>query len=147
MSNPILRNLNISTPVIPQSTIDSIVEQNRRKNEAINSTNFLAEFQRASLASEFARQILSDINDFDSQLDANNEVGVKLVSFGQTITFHVSDIGYYNPGLILFRGVTENGDSIRLLQHVSQISFVLIKLPKLNPEQPKTKIGFIQEES
>ncbi|OKH45938.1 hypothetical protein NIES30_18245 [Phormidium tenue NIES-30] len=120
-------------------------EKTERENQAIESTNFLAEFQRSNLASEFAEKLLSRINRFDSGLDGEHEVGVKLVSFGQSVTFHVSNVGYFNPSLILFVGLTEDGNQVELMQHVSQISFLLIALPKLEPDQPKRPIGFIQE--
>lgn len=131
---------------IPQEISRKQLEQ-RQQTQAIESTNestkFLADFQRANLASEFANHLLSKINQFDDGLNDELEVGLKLVSFGQTITFHVSGIGFYNPSLVVFAGLTDDGNRVELVQHVSQISFVLIALPKLNPEKPKNKIGFI----
>ena len=120
-------------------------QQQEQQNQANESTKFLAEFQRANLASQFANHLLSKINQFDDDLNSDLEVGLKLVTFGQTITFHVSGIGFYNPSLVVFAGLTDDGNRVELVQHVSQISFVLIALPKLNPEQPKRKIGFVQE--
>jgi hypothetical protein len=102
----------------------------------------LASFQKASLASEFANHLFSAIQKFDDELDDSHEVGLRLVSFGQTITFHVQNIACQNPSLIYFMGATDEGNPIELIQHVSQISFVLIKLPKLESEKPKQKIGF-----
>jgi hypothetical protein len=133
---------------IPQ-VISRKQQEQSQQAQAIKSTNestkLLAEFQRANLASEFANHLLSKINQFDADLNSDLEVGLKLVSFGQTITFHVSGIGFYNPSLVVFAGLTDDGNRVELVQHVSQISFVLIALPKLNPEQPKRKIGFVQE--
>jgi Family of unknown function (DUF6173) len=152
MNQPNVRRLDLIQQGPSQSVMDSITamnravaEQKRRENQAIDSTNFLAELQRANFANEFAERLISRINHFDAELDTEHEVGMKLVSFGQTITFHVSDVGYYNPSLVLFIGLTEDNNRVELLQHVSQISFLLIALPKLNPEQPKRTIGFIRE--
>jgi len=47
--------------------------------------------------------------------------------------------------LIIFYGFTEKGEPVKLMQNVSQISLLLIVLPKLEPEKPKRKIGFIQD--
>jgi hypothetical protein len=116
-----------------------------RDREAINSTIFLAEFQRSNLASEFAKKLLNRIRDFDNHLNSDEEVGMRLVSFGQTVTFHVSNLTYYNPSIVIFIGHTDEGHKVELLQHVSQISFLLIALPRLNPDQPKRSIGFRQE--
>ncbi len=144
-----LSYLQTQIPSINTDIFDKIGRESSKKHElqtqANESTKLLADFQRANLASEFASHLLSKINQFDAELNAEQEVGLKLVSFGQTITFHVSAIGFYNPSLVVFAGLTDDGNRVELVQHVSQISFVLIALPKLNPEQPKRKIGFVQE--
>ena len=93
-------------------------------------------------ASEFHKRLVKWVNDFDAALDHNYEVGVRLVNFGQTITFHLQDLGYWNPSLISFSGATDAGDPVELIQHVSQISILLMKLPRKNPEAPKRPIGF-----
>ncbi|WP_407161514.1 DUF6173 family protein [Aeromonas caviae] len=50
-----------------------------------------------NLADEFHRRLIEWINDFHRSLDEEHEVGARLVSFGQTVTFHIDDIGYWNP--------------------------------------------------
>ncbi|MGO4268243.1 DUF6173 family protein [Paenibacillus sp. TAF58] len=99
-------------------------------------------------ASEFHKRLVQMINDFDDVLDPEHEVGMRLVSFGQTIVFHVENLGYWNPSLIRFYGRTEKGDPVELIQHVSQISFLLMKVKRLDPSQPKKKlkIGFTADE-
>lgn len=99
-----------------------------------------------NLASEFHDRLVQMINKFDEELDQDHEVGMRLVTFGQSITFHVEDIGYWNPSLIRFYGKLENGSPVELIQHVSQISFLLMAVKRLNPEQPKRKIGFNADE-
>ncbi|KAA0565486.1 hypothetical protein F0342_06875 [Bacillus sp. CH30_1T] len=99
----------------------------------------------SNLASEFHSRLVEMINEFDDGLDPSQEVGMRLVSFGQTVQFHVEDIGYYNPSLIQFFGRTDSGDKIELIQHVSQISFLLMAVKRLDPEKPKKRIGFSEE--
>lgn len=96
----------------------------------------------SNVASEFAEHLRKRINDFDFSLDKNHEVGVRLVSFGQSVVFHLNMLGYADPSLIWFSGKTEGGDPVELIQHVSQISVLLMKLPRLHPEIPKKPIGF-----
>jgi len=98
-----------------------------------------------NLASEFHKRLVKWINDYDSSLDQDHEVGLMLVSFGQTVVFHLNDIGYWNPSLISFEGVTNEGEPVELIQHVSQISILLMKLKRLDTSQPKRKIGFRAE--
>ena len=104
------------------------------------------EFDRG-YASVFYEQIVEEINAFDSTLDEAHEVGIKLVSFGESITFHIDDIGFQNPYLIYFYGYLEDGSPIQLVQHVSQISFVMIKMKRTHPEQPKRPIGFNRDDA
>lgn len=95
-----------------------------------------------NLASEFHKRLVKWIQDFDKELDQQHEVGVRLVSFGQTVTFHLGNIGYWNPSLISFSGFTEAGEPVELIQHVSQISILLLKIKRKDPEKPKRPIGF-----
>jgi hypothetical protein len=101
--------------------------------------------EKANFASEFHKRLVKWINDFDSTLDQEHEVGVRLVSFGQTVVFHLDDMSYWNPSLISFQGTTEDGQPVELIQHVSQISILLMKLKRPDPTKPKRKIGFVPE--
>jgi hypothetical protein len=95
-----------------------------------------------NLASEFHHRLINWINDFHKSLDENHEVGARLVNFGQSVTFHIEDIGYWNPSLISFIGKNESGEPIELLQHVTQISILLVAMKRNSIEQPKRPIGF-----
>ena len=93
-------------------------------------------------ASEFHKRLATWIEEFNQGLDQQHEVGVRLVNFGQTVVFHLDSIGYWNPSLILFQGTTQEGQPVELIQHVSQISILLTRLPRKDPNQPRRKIGF-----
>lgn len=97
------------------------------------------------LASEFHKRLKKWINEFDAELDDKYDVGVRLVSFGQTVTFHLENMGYWNPFLISFQGHTEAGDPVELIQNVNQISILLMKLPRPDPAVPKEPFGFNKE--
>ncbi|TWI59224.1 DUF6173 family protein [Halalkalibacter nanhaiisediminis] len=97
------------------------------------------------LASQYYEKLVNMIREFEKNLDHLQEVGVRLVSFGQTIQFHIENIGYYDPSLIRFYGRLENGSRVELIQHVSQISFLLMAVKRLDPSKPKNKIGFLKE--
>ena len=51
-------------------------------------------------------------------------------------------MGYADPSLISFSGETDAGESLEVIQHVSQLSLVLTTLPRLHPEQPKADFRF-----
>jgi hypothetical protein len=100
-----------------------------------------------NLASEFHKRLVEWINEFDKNLDELHEVGVRLVSFGQSFTFHLEDISYWNPSLISFIGHTDEGEPVELIQHVSQISILLLKMKRPDPSNPKRRIGFGRQEN
>jgi hypothetical protein len=81
-----------------------------------------------NLASEFHHRLINWINDFHKSLDEKLEVGARLVNFGQSVTFHIEDISYWNPSLISFVGKNELGEPVELIQHVSQISILLVAM-------------------
>lgn len=103
----------------------------------------LEDVESKNYASAFHRHLIEWINAFDAELDEEHEVGARIVNFGQAITIHLHGIGYADPSLITFAGrMADTGDPVELIQHVSQISILLVKLKRENPEEPKKRIGF-----
>lgn len=51
-------------------------------------------------------------------------------------------VGFLNLSLIVFKGALDNGNPVELVQHVSQLSFLLVAVKRVDPNQPKRKIGF-----
>lgn len=85
------------------------------------------------------------ILDFEAGLDEDHEVGARLVSFGQTLIFHIQNIGYYGPDIITFDGINDKGEKVQLIQHISQLSVILMALKRLD-EKPR-RIGFNLEKN
>jgi predicted DNA-binding transcriptional regulator YafY len=106
----------------------------------------LVALSQANYASQFYEHLANLIIDFDSKLDNEHEVGVRLVNFGQTVVFSLEDMRYCDPSLISFIGRTQEGQPVELIQHVNQISILLMKLPRQYPAEPKKPIGFRVEE-
>jgi hypothetical protein len=95
-------------------------------------------------ADTIAEDLIEAANEFQSSLDEDREAGAMLASFGQTVTVYITGIGYKGGKLIKFIGyLADEGTPVELLQHVSQINFLLVSLPRQNPEEPKRPIGFI----
>lgn len=91
---------------------------------------------------DYTREIvMKRIAQFEKELDNEHEVGLKLASFGQSITMSVTSIGYSNPSTLVFRGFV--GDQpATLIQHISQLNFLLLAVKKADPEKPPRRIGF-----
>lgn len=87
-------------------------------------------------------EILSKyIKDFEGTLDSEHEVGLILTNFGQSLTIQVTEIGYEESVLMIFKGYV-NGKMSTLIQHVSQLNFLLTSIEK-EPNRPKRTIGFV----
>ncbi|MXW50233.1 MAG: hypothetical protein F4X81_09490 [Gammaproteobacteria bacterium] len=90
-------------------------------------------------------RVVRSINSFEEQLDQEHEVGARLVNFGLEMTFHIEDVGYWGPDIITFYGMDQEGNNVELLQHISQLSVLLVALKKVRDE-PR-RIGFALMES
>ncbi|WP_374930213.1 DUF6173 family protein [Serratia marcescens] len=122
----------MTTPFDPSRLLDSL---NPQTLVALPPKN-------QNLADEFYRRLIQWINDFHRGLADEYEVGGQLASFGKNIEFTFTDIGYWNPSLISFIGVLEDGSPVELVQHVSQINILLIRQKRSNIIEPKRPIGF-----
>lgn len=79
------------------------------------------------------------IKEFQDGLSEEYDVCIQLASFGQSVIMAVDMIGYQNPDLLYFYG-TVNGKDAKLIQHQSQLNFLLLAVPKQG-EKPR-RIGF-----
>jgi hypothetical protein len=112
-------------------------------NESIQRS--IAEAREAPTAKRAVSRISAEIRAFEDSLDPESEVGVKLVSFGGSVVVHIREVGYWQPNLILFAGQLEDESPVRLIQHISQLSFLLMRVPRIDPEEPRCPIGFPDE--
>jgi Family of unknown function (DUF6173) len=84
------------------------------------------------------------IAEFEASLEVDQEVAARLASFGGVLLFHVTQIGFSKPNLVTFYGVTSEGEKVQLIQHVSQLNFLLKAVPK--HESKAKRIGFIWQD-
>lgn len=84
--------------------------------------------------------IMEEIRDFEMGLDNNHEVLIQLASFGKSITLAVTDIGYANPSTLFFYGQV-NGKDATLIQHISQLNFLLLAAEKPDPNAAPRRIA------
>ena len=117
------------TASIPMSRAKSFVEQMTEINQPYTAKNIFNE-------------LIERIKKFESELNQEHEVGMQLVTFGESTQFSVLNLGYTDPSIIWFEGILADGSHVELVQHVSQISFLMIALKREDPEKPKAPIGF-----
>lgn len=83
------------------------------------------------------------ILEFQASLDQEHDVGVLLSSFGTHTLMEVTHIGFHKPVLLVFKGFID-GRKTTLIQHISQINFLLQAQPKKG-EHPIRIKGFTTE--
>ena len=89
---------------------------------------------------DYSYEVIMDrIKEFESELDDEHETAIQLASFGQNITMSVTDIGYSNPSTLVFHGYVGN-QAATLIQHMSQLNFLLLAVPKADPAKPPKRI-------
>lgn len=86
-----------------------------------------------------------EIQEFQENLSDDLDVCVELASFGTSIVMQVIDIGYQNPDILYFWGYV-NGNKAQLIQHISQLNFLLMAVPTENPHEEPRRIGFVVED-
>jgi hypothetical protein len=85
-------------------------------------------------------RVARSIKAFEDDLDEEHEIGARLVNFGTNVTIHIIDVGYWGPDIIKFYGFDASGSKVELIQHVSQLSMLLVAVRKVH-ESPR-RIGF-----
>lgn len=96
-------------------------------------------------ADEVVKRLANVFEQFMSTLADNEEIGMALASFGVEHTIHVQSVRALGPSLICITGF-ENGAQVQLVQHLSQLSFLLIRVEPASPDGiPRRKIGFAAE--
>lgn len=96
---------------------------------------------------DYQFEVIKDsITQFEKYLDAKHEIALKLTHVGQSITLNITELSYSNPCLIHYYGYV-NGQFAELIQHVTQINFLMVSVPKSDPEKPARRIGFTADES
>lgn len=80
------------------------------------------------------------IEKFQSQLDENEEIGIQLANFGLAAQLHIRSIFFRNPNLIEFEGVDGDDNRVTLVQHISQLNFMLIAVKPVSDEP--YRVGF-----
>ena len=89
--------------------------------------------------------IEQEIKEFENYLagldDPSLYVGLWLAAFGQQRLIFVELIEFHEPCLIIFHGFNEEGNPLKLIQHISQLSF-LLEARNLVKDEPRRPIGF-----
>ncbi len=92
------------------------------------------------------KKIMEQITNFEKELDDNHEIALKLTYFGSSTMMLVTNIGYQNPDLLYFFGYVKDKYS-QLIQHVSQLNFLITSVEREDKTKPPRRIGFCGSEN
>ncbi len=87
--------------------------------------------------------LTEEVQEFEENLEENQEVAIKLANFGEAAQINIRNISFQNPNIIEFHGVNAEGTSVTLLQHISQLNFMLLATKPV--EEKPYRIGFLAD--
>ncbi len=94
------------------------------------------------LTADYKFEVLrTEIEEFQDKLSDEYDVVLAMASFGNDMVLQVTEIGYHNPDMLFFYGNVD-GNSVQLIQHMSQLNFMLMAMKKEDPEKEPNRIGF-----
>ena len=126
---------NFITPGI-NPTVQRQLQKSAQENAKIREATI------DSYASNTARFIYDSIIEFWTSIGDNYEVGMQLTSLGQGLQVYLNSLDYFEPHLIIFNSEFPDGTKMRIVQHITQLNYALIALPKKNQDEPRREIGF-----
>ena len=91
-------------------------------------------------ASWMHQRLVHQILEFEKKLGPDHEVGGRFVEGPGSETLHIANVASWGPDMILFMGELPDGRRFELMQHYSQVSMLLVAVPKMK-DQPR-RIGF-----
>jgi hypothetical protein len=89
--------------------------------------------------------VYKEILDFEASLDDNHEMGMSIVGGPAGVCLHVREIYRYGTDKLVFDGMNSDGSPLRLMQHLSQLNFLMISTKKIG--QTAARIGFHELQS
>ena len=115
--------------------------QNNYNNRQIEINASKIQFD--SRAEQVARYLYTEVKNFQNKLPDTEDVAISIVQFNQSTTILIREIGYIGYNLVCFHGEDTSGKPLELIQYVQQLNFLLMIVPKSEPEIPKRQIGFV----
>lgn len=123
-------------------SIRRLINETNCRNEQI--AELVKEIQTNN-AVDISKNLYDKIVEFQEKISPTQDVILLLVSFGQSYTMVVDGIGHSGNNLVCFHGTDNSGTEQVLIQHISQLNFLITSQPKEIPEAPKRTIGFLGE--
>lgn len=128
----------------PKSTAKNKADKPASLPAIASNTAICAEAEQAATlqaAEEVFNHILGRVKQFQTDLPAEHELGLQLPDLGGGHTLHVRGMGFKNPNIIEFYGMLDGERQVALIQHISQLNFMMVAVPPPANQEPY-RIGF-----
>ena len=111
---------------------DSIVENIQKGME-----------EKSGYANVMLQCLAREIQEFESQLEVNEEMGIYLTAYPGGGCLRIETIKSRRPYYLVLSGKTDQGQRVSLIQHVAHVGILLTSL-KINSEEerPARRFGF-----
>lgn len=86
-------------------------------------------------------RVILYLRNFEAQLDNAHEIALGFTGSDAGI-LQIEGLGFYEPDILTFYGIDEEGQKTQLIQHVSQLNVILRAVPKRRAADPPRRIGF-----
>ncbi|MDO8881478.1 MAG: DUF6173 family protein [Pseudotabrizicola sp.] len=86
-------------------------------------------------------RVIQYLRNFEAQLDNAHEVALGFTGSNAGV-LQIEGLGFYEPDIVTFYGIDEEGLKTQLIQHVSQLNVILRAVPKRRSAEPPRRIGF-----
>lgn len=100
----------------------------------------LTAIRSPNMAEYAVKAIYQEIADFEASLDADHEIGMPIVGGPSGLCVHVREVYRFGTDKLVFVGIDANQNPVRLVQHLSQLNFLMLSAPKIG--EKATRIGF-----
>lgn len=93
-----------------------------------------------NMAEYAVKAIYEEIADFEASLDSDHEVGMPIVGGPSGLCVHVREVYRFGTDKLVFVGIDRDQRPVRLIQHLSQLNFLMLAAPKIGSQA--VRIGF-----
>ncbi|MCF8719142.1 DUF6173 family protein [Nitrospina gracilis] len=91
------------------------------------------------------KKLMAHIADFEKRLTPEQEVGAMFVNFGNQ-SLYINGLGFHGNDMILFYGMSDKGEPVKILQHVSQTNVLLTVKKRYRKHEKPKRIGFVSDD-
>jgi hypothetical protein len=131
-----------------QKTMEPYAKAQKKMMEAVRVPRYLPpqpiklpEIKNRNMADTLHGQVQEVIEGAEKKLQEGQELVAWFFDrVGRPI--RMTDLGYYNPNMMIVWGVDPEGNDCSVLVHMSSFELVL-QVVEVKPEQPRRPVGFI----